>query len=159
MINGQKEIWFAIDHRVKMPTTIIAISNCGRIMRNNGNIDVAKLRDGYNLNGKRYRFYQLLAEKMLPKSEDDILKNRNYIDHISHKPKDMYINDIRNLRWCTKKENERFDEARINNSKGKQGIFGKKFFEHFNKLCTADKVLYRKERKFFIKNGYCSWEK
>lgn len=114
MINGQKEIWKAIPHKKTVDNSkqIIAISNCGRLMRGNGKIDIIKLRQYVMFNGKMTKIYHLLMQFFKPKTEDDKLKCRNAVDHITHMPKDMYVNDIRNLRWCTIKENANFDEAK-----------------------------------------------
>lgn len=115
MINGQKEIWKAIPHKkvVDKHKQIIAISNCGRLMKGDGKIDIIKLRQYVMFNGRMTKIYRLLMLFFKPKTEDDLLKRRNAVDHITHNPKDMYVNDIRNLRWCTIKENANFPEAKM----------------------------------------------
>lgn len=179
MINGQKEIWKAIPHKkvVNKNTQIIAISNCGRLMRENGKIDIIKLRQYIMFEGKQTKIYRLLMLFFKPKSEDDIINGRNAVDHITHNPKDMYINDIRNLRWCTIKENANFNEAkehykemcklrveqsietrkkRANKLIGKsKSEFGKLFSAKYNKdisLCY-DLNLYKRQYAYWKRTG------
>lgn len=175
MINGQKEIWVRIGNNARTPKRIIAISNCGRILRANGNIEFTAYRQNMSYNGKLIRMHVLIAKLFLHKSEDDIIKCRNIVDHITHSPENMNINDVRNLRWCTMKENSNFVEAKINRilsntlftsqretwNKGlstAHSVFGKKFVEYFNMLATADYNLYRREYRIFKRTGKCSWE-
>lgn len=173
MINGQKEIWVATNNKARTNLRVIAFSNCGRIMRANGIVEFTKYRQVISINGQEIRIHRLLAETFIPKSEDDILKKRNCIDHITHAPEGMNVNDIRNLRWCTHKENCNFTEVRINRAPSQfknghetwnKGLstsytdFGKKFVEHFNILATDDYNLYRREKRIYVKTGKCSWE-
>lgn len=173
MINGQKEIWIATNNNARTPLRIIAFSNCGRIMRANGSIEFTKYRQPISINGITKRIHVFIAEAFIPKSEDDILKKRNCIDHITHAPENININDVRNLRWCTHKENCNFTEVRINraSSQFKHGhetwnrgvstyysYFGEKFVKYFNMLATEDYNLYRREKRIWKKTGKCSWE-
>lgn len=114
MINGQKEIWISTGNKSNNSSTIIAVSNCGRIMRKNGKIEIASCRLFLYVGEKRSRIlvYRFLAKNFIAKTEDDILKQRDVIDHITHEPTNMYINDVRNLRWCTQKENCNFEETK-----------------------------------------------
>ena len=123
MINGQREIWISTGNKANSSVTIIAVSNCGRIMRKNGKIENASYGQQVFVGEKRLQMcvYSFLAKNFIKKSEDDILKQRTFIDHITHKPDNMYINDIRNLRWCTNKENCNFPEAKLNYSKIRKG--------------------------------------
>lgn len=123
MINGQKEIWISTSNKSKRCSAIIAVSNCGRIMRKNGKIEIASYRQVVFVGEKRLQMlvYHFLANNFIMKTEDDILKLRTVIDHITHTPADMYINDVRNLRWCTHQENCNFQEAKLNQSKAQKG--------------------------------------
>lgn len=174
MINGQKEIWISTDNKSHKQNTIIAVSNCGRIMRKNGKIEYTKLRHQININCKHLFIHQFIALHFIHKTEDDLIKNRTCIDHIIHNPKNMNINDVRNMRWCTKAENNTFEEAKINmknsytaevrekignaNKNKPRSIFGKKFKEHFGFSMSGDTKLYNKERLWFINHGKCRWE-
>lgn len=113
------ELWETIEHEKIKSNTIIAVSNFGRIKRANGIIEVSKLRDSViRYKGHIRRIHRIIAELFLSKTEEDIKLHRNVIDHISHNPSNMNINDVKNLRWCTQKENMNFEEA-LNNKKGR----------------------------------------
>jgi hypothetical protein len=139
MINGQREIWISTGNKSNYRATIIAVSNCGRIMRKNGKIEIASYGQHVFVGEKRLqmRVYHFLANNFIVKTEDDILKQRNVIDHITHTPDNMHINDVRNLRWCTQKENCNFKEAKRNYSKAKKGM--KFTAEHRAKMSAAKK--------------------
>jgi hypothetical protein len=146
MINGQREIWISTGNKSNYSPTIIAVSNCGRIMRKNGKIEIASYGQQVFVGEKRLQMYvyRFLANNFITKTEEDILRQRACIDHITHEPTSMYINDIRNLRWCTHKENMNFEEAKLNKSKAKIGekhpMYGKKLSaEHRAKICKAQK--------------------
>lgn len=116
-----QEIWINLERsdKARCPNTIVAISNTGLFRRLNGTVGVIPLR---MLIGKpAKRVYRLLMEYFKPKSEEDISLGRDCVDHITHNPIDMNINDIRNLRWCNNKENCNFKEAKLNYSKGNKG--------------------------------------
>lgn len=123
MINEQKEIWISTGNKSTRYYAIIAVSNCGRIMRKNGKIEIASRLQFVFVGEKRSRMiiYRFLANNFIKKTEDDILKQRTSIDHITHTPTNMHINDVRNLRWCTQKENCNFKEAKLNKSKAQIG--------------------------------------
>lgn len=134
MINGQKEIWIRIETKARTTKRIIALSNCGRAMRANGEIFITKYDTSIWLNNRHNKVYRILADIFLHKTENDKILHRNEIDHKSHNPNDMFINDIRNLRWCTHKENLNFPEAVKNNSEHSRGFkteFGKAFYEKY----------------------------
>ena len=59
-----------------------------------------------------------MADNFILKTEEDIKLGRTVIDHITHSPVGMNINDVRNLRWCTGAENAGFPEARANVKEG-----------------------------------------
>lgn len=155
MINGELETWITTDSSSRHPLAIIAISNRGRLMRKNGAIEVIKYRQ---LSGKhKRRLYRLLAEYFIPKTQEDIILGRDCIDHITHNPSGMYINDIRNMRWCTAAENHGFDEARSNHKVISE--FGIKFKEHYGIQYSANPQLYIKERSYWNKHNHkFSWE-
>lgn len=115
------EIWIATNNKNNNKKTIIAVSNKGRIIRKNGTVEDSTLRQEFWYNKQRMFIYRFIALKFIPKTEDDKIKNRIYVDHITHNPKDIAINDIRNLRWCTTKENANFDESIKNRSIAKKG--------------------------------------
>ena len=139
MINGQREIWISTRNKSKRCSAVIAVSNCGRIMRKDGKIEISSYRQVVFVGEKRLQMlaYHFLANNFIAKTEDDILKQRTVIDHITHTPDNMYINDVRNLRWCTHQENNNFPEARINNSKAQKGK--KLSAEHRAKISAANK--------------------
>ena len=104
--------WLELKLESKKPDRIVAITDTGLMKRHNGVIEPIPYRQNITLNGKKVRAYRILAENFLPKTEEDIKLGRDCIDHITHNPTDMNINDIRNMRWCTYKENNNFDEAK-----------------------------------------------
>lgn len=116
-----QEIWIELERsdNARRPSTIIEISNTGLFRRLNGTVGVIPLRMQIGKPAKRV--YRLLMEYFKPKSEEDIDLCRDQVDHISHNPIGMNINDVRNLRWCTPKENSNFEEAKLNYSKGNKG--------------------------------------
>lgn len=111
--------------------TIIAYSDTGLIKRLDGTIEESNYRT--RICGER--IYRLIATNFLISVHS---KEQSFIDHISHNPVGMNINDVRNLRWCTIKENNNFDEARENKSKSKKGhkawnkgLTGKNYTNHY----------------------------
>lgn len=96
---------------------IIAVSDTGMMMRHSGSIEVIPYRQMVTDDGKLIRAYRLIAKIWLKAGRHD----QTDIDHITHNPKDMNINDVRNLRWCTKAENCQFDEHCRNLSNAKKG--------------------------------------
>lgn len=115
------EIWIelTLNPNNHMETAIVAISNRGNMRRRNGIIEPIPLRQMIKRDNKQVIVSRILAEYFIPKSEDDIAMGRNIVDHITHYPNNMNINDVRNLRWCTQKENCNFEEA-INNMTGRK---------------------------------------
>ena len=130
MENLQDEEWIYFYHANPQPKHIAAISNRGRYVRYNGSIGILRIRKQFNLPGVRKLASHIIAEKFLitVKRPDQVL-----IDHITHHPDEMYVNDVRNLRWCNRKENANFEEAKINFAR-----FHKD--EHFRKKMSAAKV-------------------
>ena len=108
-----KEEWIEIEQKSNKPNAIVAVSNTGCVRRYNGKITVTTLRDSIiRYKGKQIRLHRLIAMLFIPKTEEDIRLNRDTVDHITHNPVGMNINDVRNLRWCNVKENNNFDEAK-----------------------------------------------
>lgn len=161
MINGEKEIWIATTVKRNTGRVIIAFSNRGRIMKHNGTIEWSTLKQ--TIEHSTTRVYNLIAKYFIPKTEDDIIKGRNYIDHITHNPIGMNINDVRNLRWCTQKENCNFPEAIQNKtgsslSRSPRTEFGRKYREHYGYGAIANINQYEAARKYYHKHNKCPWE-
>mgnify|MGYP003546968911 FL=1 len=107
-----KEEWIEIQHEKYKPNSIVAVSNTGKVKHYDGTITETSLRmSTIRYEGKLIRIHRLIAMLFIPKTEEDIKLGRNTVDHITHNPIDMNVNDVRNLRWCTIKENNNFDEA------------------------------------------------
>ena len=127
------EQWISISHsKYANRKTIVAVSNLGRIKRLDGTIEESKYRT--RLSGGR-RIYHIIADNFLITVHS---KEQKYIDHITHNPIGMNLNDVRNLRWCTIKENNNFEECRMNKSKSKKGqpswnkgLTGKDYTKHY----------------------------
>ena len=161
------EIWVETGNVNNYNKTIVAISNKGRIRTKDGEVRDSKYRELVTINGEQSRIYVILANKFIPKTDEDIKLGRDTIDHITHNPTDMSINDVRNLRWCTQKENSGFPEARENNRKAQLGSkheprseFGKKFLEHYGLHSNDDVKLYDKEKCYYYRHNHkCRWEK
>lgn len=114
------EIWIKLINKRLLKNTIIEISNTGLMKRYDGTIEVMPLRQAIHTRPKIYAS-RVLAEHFIPKTEEDIALGRNQVDHITHNPVGMNVNDIRNLRWCTRDENSGFAEARNNKRIGMLG--------------------------------------
>lgn len=135
-----QEIWINLEHTSNHAHDIIAISNTGLIKHRNGIIEIAKLRSHTRVNGKDKYISIILAEHFIPKTEEDIALERNYVDHITHNPSDMNVNNIRNLRWCTRLENDNFTEAKLNKSIAKKN---KKHSEEHKRKISESMKRYR----------------
>ena len=149
MINGQKEIWIKVQDSNRH-TAIIAVSNCGRVMLANGKTEFCNYRkQRITTQAGRIQLSRFLLNIFKPKTEDDIIKCRIFADHITHNPENYCVNDIRNLRWCTNKENANFEEAHENqrNAALSESSFGKMFFEKYN-------MSYRDNKSFYNKKWY-----
>ena len=100
------------------------ISNFGNV-KNNKNNRILKQRtktDGYKdiglyKNGIRKRFYvhRLVAKAFLENPDN----KRKVIDHIDNNPSN---NNVKNLRWCSQKENGYNQGKHINNTTGFKGV-------------------------------------
>lgn len=116
--NIMKEEWKEIKHKNYKPDTIVAVSNTGKVKHHDGTITITTRRmSTIRYNGKHIRIHRLIAMLFIPKTEEDIELGRDVVDHKTHTPVGMNINDVRNLRWCTTKENNNFEEA-LNNKRG-----------------------------------------
>lgn len=168
-----EEEWIKLEHELNLPKCIVEVSNRGRIKRLNGSISWSTLRQHIRCNGKYIRVYHLLADRFIPKTDEDMRLGRDMIDHITHNPDGMNVNDVRNLRWCTFRENLNFEEARRNNSISKKGIharekssrwgeiscdFSKKFTEHYGIHRHENEKLYHRDRVYFSRTGKFRWE-
>lgn len=161
------EIWIETGNVNNYNKTIVAISNMGRVKTKDGEIRVSTRFESVTQNGKYIKIHRFIAKHFIPKTEEDIRLNRDTVDHITHNPTDVNINDVRNLRWCTQKENMGFPEAIENNRKAQLGSkheprseFGRKFLEHYGLHSNDDKTLYDKEKCYYYRHNHkCSWEK
>lgn len=149
--------WINTNNNCTKPTTIIAISDEGYIMRKSGVIEHSKYMHRLCFNNKLVSIHQVIAENFLPKTEEDIALGRNQIDHITHNPVGMNVNDVRNLRWCTQKENCNFDECKLNHSiKSKdkpRSEFGKLYIDKYGYSNNIDHAQYLREYRYFKKFG------
>ncbi len=112
MENLQDEEWIDLPCNGNSPRYIVALSDRGRLMRLDGSIEAAKrtLRIR-RIGSKSERASHLIAENFLVTVRRP---DQNIVDHISHHPSEYLVNDVRNLRWCTIKENCNFSEAKDN---------------------------------------------
>ena len=108
------EKWKNTNNTCPQMKTIIAVSNYGRLKLRSGEIKDSYYRQVMRYEGKCTKVHIVIAKLFIPKTDEDIRLGRNCIDHKTHNPIGININDIRNLRWCTYKENNNFLEARVN---------------------------------------------
>lgn len=163
-----EEKWEDTNNISNRGDTIIKVSNMGRIRRKNGTIEDSTLRQELRIDGKLMRIHRFIANKFIPKTDEDVALGRNYIDHIKHNPIGINVNDVRNLRWCTQKENCNFDEARENRSKAKMGNknhlckvtseFGRKYLEHYGYSFSENPKQYHIEKAYYQYHHKCRWE-
>lgn len=163
-----KELWKETGNTIVKDNVIVAVSNMGRIKRRDGTIEFSSYRQDFYVNKEKTRIYRFIAEHFIPKTQEDIALGRNEIDHITHEPVGMNINDVRNLRWCTHKENMGFEEVRTKLSKSNIGTekecsphsdFGRKYREHFCIRWKDNPKQYQDEINYYKRhNNKCSWE-
>lgn len=156
--------WVEIPHvRKTKGSTFIAVSDTGMLLRKNGEIVPSTYRQCVSENR---RIYRIIANNFLitVRRPDQV-----QIDHITHNPVGMNINDVRNLRWCSEKENHGFVEARENNSKShkgqiawNRGLSGTEYTQHYKSGSIWNKGLtgleYVKHYKEGVKNQYTKGE-
>lgn len=112
----------------------------------------SRLKTGYicvglRKDGKSYtvRLHRLLAKAFIPNIE-----NKPHVDHINGVRDD---NRLENLRWCTNKENQNFELARINNSNALKGK--KQTKESVEKRAkTLQKSIGRKVNQFALDGSF-----
>lgn len=130
-------MWLEIKHKGNnlKPNTIVAISDDGYMMLHNGEIKVIPYRQHIRTTNGKIRAYKLIADNFLITVHRP---DQTMIDHMTHKPSNMNINDVRNLRYCTNAENLGFPESRENLSKAKKGkstwnkgVYGDEYINHF----------------------------
>lgn len=111
-----QERWIKLDRSGcrKRNSTIIELSDHGRYRRRDGSIGVLNLRHQIVLKGKTVLVSHIIADNFLitVKRTDQV-----DIDHITHTPNGMNVQDVRNLRYCTHKENMNFEEGKEKRSK------------------------------------------
>lgn len=126
-----EEIWINIRPQNTNRFAITDISNLGMVRYSNGTVKVAPMYGHVMVNGIRKEISHIIAESFIKKDNE----TQTLVDHRSHNPVGMNINDFRNLRWCTHKENSNFEEAKANMVAGMTGIpkteFGKWFLSYY----------------------------
>lgn len=149
--------WINTNNKCTKPTTIIAISDQGHIKRKSGIIEYSKYMHRIRFNNKLVHIHQVIAGYFVPKTEEDIALCRNQIDHITHNPSDMNVNDARNLRWCTQKENCNFNECKLNHSIKAKDVgrseFGRLYIAKYGYSDNIDHAQYLREYRYFKKFG------
>lgn len=112
------EEWIYIERNRVKPNTVVAVSNTGLLKRANGEISLSELRHSHIwIDGRQVRVHRIIAERFLIGVRRP---EQTFVDHITHDPVGMNVNDVRNLRWCTIKENNNFDEAHQNHLKAQR---------------------------------------
>lgn len=111
------EQWVDVPQSQYHKRTICQVSNTGKYKRNNGEIGVLT-KCQFTHRPEQIIFSHFIAEHFLITVRRP---DQNCIDHITHHPTEYNINDVRNLRWCTRAENSRFEEARSNKSNALSG--------------------------------------
>lgn len=113
------EIWKEFIYSNKSNANYIAwhISNYGRLAKNYKITYGKQHKDGYMFTGNMVPVHRIVATCFIPKTDEDIKLNRNYIDHIDG---NRTNNHYSNLRWCTIAENNNFPIARKNKSAAAQ---------------------------------------
>ncbi len=137
---------------------IVAISNRGNVRYGNGAVRPSKMYSRVRLDGVVYNVSHLAAEHFIGKTPEDIGLGRDIVDHITHTPDNMNVNDVRNLRWCTHKENSNFSEAKCNMISGMTGRprtnFGKHILPNLTgRVKGANMNYYAWARKQFKASG------
>lgn len=112
----------------------------------NGEIKEIPLRRAVYIDGKLTLIYRILAEIFIPNPD-----NKPCVDHKTHDRAkiDYLLNDIRNLRWCTYKENNNFDEGLENKRNVKLGkTLSEEHKRHISEAVKGQEYLkYWKDKK------------
>lgn len=111
------EEWKSTNNTSYRGDTIVEVSNYGRLKLKSGEIRDSYYRQVMRYEGKTTKVHIVIAKLFMPKTDEDIRLGRNCIDHKTHNPIGININDVRNLRWCTYKENNNFEEGKLNKHK------------------------------------------
>jgi hypothetical protein len=116
------EQWLELHRLRNQKNYIVAISNTGKYRKADGTECILGLRQKVWYYRKLKLCHRIIADHFLitVKRPDQIC-----IDHITHKPSEYNVNDVRNLRWCTPKENSNFEEAKDNQSGEKNSMYGR----------------------------------
>lgn len=126
-----EEIWINIRPQHSSRFAITDVSNLGRVRFSNGMVKIAPMYGKVMVDGVSSEISHIIAESFVKRDNE----TQTLVDHRSHNPVGMNINDFRNLRWCTHKENSNFEEAKANMIAGMTGVpktqFGKWFLSHF----------------------------
>ena len=112
------EQWIELPRVLNRKNYIVAISNTGKYRRVDGSEGALDIRHHVRIEGKPEKCSHVIAEHFLITVKRP---DQTWIDHITHYPAEYNVNDVRNLRWCTKAENQGFEEARVNVSKAMRG--------------------------------------
>lgn len=108
------ESWVTLPQKNNHMNNIEAISSKGRCRRLNGEIFIPKLKRTVTWNGKLTPISHVIADCFLITVRRP---EQTLVDHITHNPDGYEVHDVRNLRYCTSKENANFQERRENMSK------------------------------------------
>lgn len=111
------EEWKSTNNTSRRGDTIVEVSNYGRLKLKSGVIKDSYYRQVMRYEGKNTKVHIVIAKLFMLKTDEDIRLGRNCIDHKTHNPIGININDVRNLRWCTYKENNNFEEGKLNKHK------------------------------------------
>ncbi len=138
------EEWIEIKRKHVRQDNIIAVSNFGNVKYRSGEIRPAALRQQLIEDGKHKVIAHIIIQNFKPRTDEDIAANRTWVDHISHTPSDMNVNDVRNLRWCTQAENNRFEEGNTLRRNAMKGF--KHSLETRRRMSTAQKKAWIKRK-------------
>ena len=127
------ETWLHI-RDTKRRNYITDLSNFGNVKYGDGSVCASTMYQRVRVNWKTIPISHIVAENFVPKTSEDIAMARNLVDHKTHAPTDINVNDFRNLRWCTHKENSNFDECKRNMHLGMRGKARSEFGKWFNSI-------------------------
>ena len=156
-MSEQIETWIRIRDS-KCPRYITDVSNLGNVRYGGGKVCPSTMYQRVMVDRKITQISHLVAERFVPKTEEDIRLGRTLVDHKTHSPIDFNVNDYRNVRWCTHKENSNFPEAKNNMSTSMAGIaktdFGRLFLPSITGKVRGENMnYYAWARNQFKKTG------